>query len=113
MKLEYMQYGELFDFVFYPRKGFGENMGRLLFHTLLTALQSIHEIGIVHRDIKPENIMIDSNFNIKLSFSITPTSNSLLASSSSNSFVAFLVDSFNLLILFFPPDCTAHNTAHE
>lgn len=66
LKLEYMEYGELFDFVFYPRKGFGENIGRLLFHTLLTALQSIHNVGIVHRDIKPENIMIDSNFNIKL-----------------------------------------------
>lgn len=66
LKLEYLPNGELFDYVFYPRKGFGENMGRLLFRTLLLSVQSLHNSGIIHRDIKSENIMLDSNFNIKL-----------------------------------------------
>ena len=33
---------------------------------VLSALEYIHEQGVVHRDLKPENIMVDSNDNVKL-----------------------------------------------
>jgi serine/threonine protein kinase len=33
---------------------------------LCSALEAIHEIGVIHRDIKPENIMIDKSGTIKL-----------------------------------------------
>lgn len=33
---------------------------------VLSALQYLHQLGVVHRDIKPSNIMIDSESHIKL-----------------------------------------------
>jgi eukaryotic-like serine/threonine-protein kinase len=33
---------------------------------VLTALEYVHENGVVHRDLKPENIMVDEQDNIKL-----------------------------------------------
>jgi serine/threonine protein kinase len=33
---------------------------------LLDALKYIHAQGITHRDIKPENILLDKDFNLKV-----------------------------------------------
>mmetsp|Transcript_41816 Transcript_41816/g.63916 ORF Transcript_41816/g.63916 Transcript_41816/m.63916 type:complete len:92 (+) Transcript_41816:485-760(+) len=33
----------------------------------MTAIDIMHSAGIAHRDVKPANIMLDSEFNIKLS----------------------------------------------
>jgi len=64
--LEYIKNGELFDFIFHPQKGFGEELGRLIFVTILDGLEACHKAGIVHRDIKPENIMVSEDYTLKL-----------------------------------------------
>jgi serine/threonine protein kinase len=64
--LEYAEKGELFNYVYLPKKGFGEDYSRLLFKQMLEGLHACHCTGIAHRDIKMENIMLDKNYNIKL-----------------------------------------------
>lgn len=65
--LELAEKGELFDYVFYPGIGFGENYGRFLFTRIIEGIDACHNANIVHRDIKMENIMIDSQWNVKIS----------------------------------------------
>ena len=62
---EFMQYGELLNYI-YLTNGFGENYGRIIFSSLLDAIEYLHNNNIVHRDIKADNIMINSNLEIKL-----------------------------------------------
>jgi serine/threonine protein kinase len=64
--LEYLKNGELFDYVYFPQHGFGEKFGRLIFLTILNAVEAAHQVGIVHRDLKTENFMVSENFDIKL-----------------------------------------------
>lgn len=64
--LEYAAKGELFDYVYYPKKGFGERYGRCIFKDILNGLNGCHQAGIAHRDLKMENIMLDKDFNIKI-----------------------------------------------
>ena len=66
LQLEYIAHGELFDLIYYPKKGLGENFARLITYKLALALLHLHSNGFVHRDIKLENIMVDTNYNMKL-----------------------------------------------
>ncbi|KAI5753364.1 hypothetical protein M8J77_026227 [Diaphorina citri] len=64
--MEYAENGSLFDII----RGQGyidEIRARRWFGQLLEALQYCHERGVVHRDIKCENLLLDSDYNIKLS----------------------------------------------
>ncbi|OHT03828.1 hypothetical protein TRFO_01527 [Tritrichomonas foetus] len=45
----------------------GENRTREFFCQIADALTYIHSTGILHRDIKAENILIDNDYNIKIS----------------------------------------------
>ena len=65
--LEYIPNGELFDYIYYPKIGFGENeITKYLFLKIIDTVEYIHENNFCHRDLKTENIMIDEDFNIKL-----------------------------------------------
>ncbi|KAI9367716.1 hypothetical protein BJX61DRAFT_279792 [Aspergillus egyptiacus] len=63
--LEYVEGGELFDYV--------SNHGPLpeeeavrLFRQIIAGLGYCHRFNICHRDLKPENILLDSDHNVKL-----------------------------------------------
>lgn len=64
--LELVKYGELFDYIFFPQKGFGEEIGRYIATQLINGLDSIHKAGIAHRDMKTENIMLAEGWKMKI-----------------------------------------------
>jgi serine/threonine protein kinase len=64
--LEYIKNGELFDFIFFPKSGFGEDCSRLIFLSILDGMDAIHKAGVVHRDLKTENIMVSEDFTVKI-----------------------------------------------
>lgn len=64
--LELVKYGELFDYIFFPQKGFGEEIGKFIAFQLINGLESVHKAGISHRDMKTENIMLGEGWKMKL-----------------------------------------------
>lgn len=58
--------GDIFQIVRNSRAGLPENVCLTYFHQLLNALKHLHLRGIYHRDVKVENLLLDSNFNLKL-----------------------------------------------
>ena len=57
--------GQLFDYV--ALRPFTESQSRYYFKQLLQVLHYLHSNGVAHRDLKPESVLLDRNFNIKLS----------------------------------------------
>lgn len=63
--LEYVDGGELFDYV--SEQGpLPEEEAVRLFRQIIAGLGYCHRFNICHRDLKPENILLDSGHNIKL-----------------------------------------------
>lgn len=58
--------GELFDYLT-KVVALSEKRTRQIMRQLFEAIAFVHSKNIVHRDIKPENILLDDNFNIKVS----------------------------------------------
>ncbi len=56
----------LFDYIYYPKKGFNEYIARYFFSQLVEGVMVLHLQGIVHRDIKIDNILLDKKWNIKI-----------------------------------------------
>ncbi|RYR76821.1 hypothetical protein Ahy_A01g001358 isoform A [Arachis hypogaea] len=44
-----------------------EDLARLYFHQLISAVDFCHSRGVYHRDLKPENLLLDHNGNLKVS----------------------------------------------
>ena len=63
--LEYANGGNIFDYVA-QTDGFGEAASFHLFSQLVEALEYCQSMGISHRDLKPDNLLLDSDFNLKV-----------------------------------------------
>ncbi|XP_023517341.1 CBL-interacting serine/threonine-protein kinase 14-like [Cucurbita pepo subsp. pepo] len=63
--MEFAKGGELFTKVSKGR--FSENLSRRYFQQLITAVGYCHSRGIFHRDLKPENLLLDENFDLRVS----------------------------------------------
>lgn len=66
LALEMAPEGELFDLI-YQTGPFTERTARFYFLQLLDALEYLQGIGISHCDIKLNNVLLDADFNLKLS----------------------------------------------
>ncbi|XP_054427263.1 testis-specific serine/threonine-protein kinase 1-like [Pteronotus mesoamericanus] len=58
--------GDLLEFI-KTRGALHEDEARKKFHQLSSAIKYCHDMDIVHRDLKCENLLLDKDFNIKLS----------------------------------------------
>jgi serine/threonine protein kinase len=58
--LEYLRGGDLFDEIV-KRTTFAECDASFIMGQLFSALEYLHDRGVVHRDIKPENILLESS----------------------------------------------------
>ncbi|KAI9334573.1 kinase-like domain-containing protein [Obelidium mucronatum] len=63
--MEYASGGELFDYIAQQCQQ-DENMARLYFRQVVSAINYCHHNSIIHRDLKPENLLLDKNGNIKI-----------------------------------------------
>ena len=64
--LEYASKYDLWDYLKYTKNGFGEPYNKVLFFKICKGVEAIHNKKICHRDIKPDNILLDENFNPKI-----------------------------------------------
>lgn len=64
--LEYASNGELFDYIYFPKKGFPEKIARVIFKQLIDGLDGCFRNGVVHRDLKTENIMLNDKWILKI-----------------------------------------------
>lgn len=62
--LEFAKGGELFTKIAKGR--FTEDLSRKYFHQLISAIAYCHSRGVYHRDLKLENILLDENWNLKV-----------------------------------------------
>ncbi|XP_072911437.1 testis-specific serine/threonine-protein kinase 1-like [Hemitrygon akajei] len=58
--------GDLLEFI-KTRGSLPDEVSRKMFRQLALAIKHCHELGVVHRDLKCENLLLDKDFNIKLS----------------------------------------------
>ncbi|ORY37268.1 kinase-like protein [Rhizoclosmatium globosum] len=63
--MEYASGGELFDYIAQQCQQ-DENMARVYFRQVVSAINYCHQNSIIHRDLKPENLLLDKNGNIKI-----------------------------------------------
>mmetsp|Transcript_23398 Transcript_23398/g.26556 ORF Transcript_23398/g.26556 Transcript_23398/m.26556 type:complete len:554 (+) Transcript_23398:433-2094(+) len=65
LALEYLDRGEVFDYVYYPG-GLPERIARRYFREMVSGVEAIHKAGMSHRDLKPENILLDHSYTLKI-----------------------------------------------
>ncbi|MBA0558957.1 hypothetical protein Golob_015943, partial [Gossypium lobatum] len=62
--MEFAKGGELFTRI--SRGRFSEDLSRRYFQQLISAVRFCHSRGVFHRDLKPENLLLDDNWNLKI-----------------------------------------------
>ena len=65
--LENAPYGNLIDYIYENKRGFGELKGKIIFYNIVQGVKLCHENNICHRDLKLDNILLDKNFCQKIS----------------------------------------------
>lgn len=60
MVIAYMKGGDLLSRIL-SKKRLSENISKLFFYQLCTAVKYLHNKGITHRDLKPDNILLNSS----------------------------------------------------
>ena len=65
--LEYASKGDLFDYIFYFEQVLKKEYAKVVFTKILVGVNSCHKKNICHRDLKLNNILLDENFNPKIS----------------------------------------------
>ncbi|KAN0119561.1 Pkinase domain containing protein [Hyaloscypha variabilis] len=64
--LEYVNNGELFDYITRRAHGLEEETALMFFRQILSAVGYCHSFNICHRDLKPENILLTKDLEIKI-----------------------------------------------
>ena len=64
--MDYCPKKDLFRYI-KNKKLFSEKHAKLIFKKILNGFKALHEAGICHRNLKLENILLDQNFNPKIS----------------------------------------------
>ncbi|KAL2509803.1 CBL-interacting serine/threonine-protein kinase 14 [Forsythia ovata] len=62
--LEFAKGGELFTKIAKGR--FSEDLSRKYFQQLISAVDYCHSRGVFHRDLKPENLLLDENWELRI-----------------------------------------------
>ena len=52
--------------IYILNRGFGERQSKLIFKKILEGVIAMHNANICHRDLRPENILLDENYNPKI-----------------------------------------------
>ncbi len=63
--MEYIENGELFDYIVKNTK-LDEEVACRFFKNIISGVNYLHELNIVHRDLKPENLLIDWKRGLKI-----------------------------------------------
>ncbi|XP_030623964.1 testis-specific serine/threonine-protein kinase 1-like [Chanos chanos] len=66
MVMELGVQGDLLEFIKF-RGALPEDFSRKLFCQLSSAIKYVHDLDVVHRDLKCENLLLDKDFNLKVS----------------------------------------------